>query len=63
MVQRDFHSLSKSPILPDLLLRQVQETAATQGKTVCEFVNEALVDKFNRRPIQPTELPGWRLAF
>jgi predicted transcriptional regulator len=49
--------------IPDPLFRQLKISAAKQGKTIRMVVNEALVEKLNRRPSQQPELPAWRATF
>lgn len=45
--------------IPDALFRQAKATAAQQGRTLREFVNEAVQDKLAQGKHRQ-ELQGWR---
>jgi hypothetical protein len=49
--------------IPEPLFRQLKISAAKQGKTIREVVNEALTEKLNRSQNGIEDLPAWRVAF
>ena len=49
--------------IPDMLFRKAKATAAQQGRTLREFVTEAVQEKLSAQKGEPSATPAWMELF